>query len=77
MPVHVDIKINEKYIKTVHIGRDEGLRGKQEVHAYTVTDKVTSDGRPDWWGDDCAHFEHRYSDGVEVCVTKGLQALYG
>ena len=77
MPIHIDIRINDKYINTVHIGRDEELKGTDEVHIYTVTDRVASNTRPDWFGDMAVQFEHKYSDGLEICVTKGLQALYG
>ena len=76
MPIHVDIRINDENVRTVHIGREQDLVGKDEVHQYRIT-TGTINTRADWWDLDSVTFEHKYSDGVEVCVRKGLEALYG
>ena len=76
MPIHVDIRINDENVRTVHIGREQDLVGKDEVHQYRITTGTVST-RADWWDPDSVTFEHKYSDGVEVCVARGLEALYG
>lgn len=76
MPIHIDIRINDEHIRSVHIGREEDLLGKNEEHKYRIT-AGTIRTRADWWDPDSAEFTHKYSDGAEVCVAKGLLALYG
>lgn len=82
MPVHVQIYVNDREVSTIHIGREENLRGPDEEHSYIVTrkeyDQTFYEGkprsfRPDWtYGE---QFTHRYSDGLEVCVRKALERL--
>ena len=76
MPLHVDIRINEKLINTIHIGRLEGDTNPASLNTY----KIVQGDRPttveEWLEGET--FEHRYGDGAEVCVMKGLEALiYG
>ena len=76
MPIHVDIRINDENVRTVHIGREDDFSGNDGIHKYRIT-TGTINTRVDWWDPDSVTFEHKYSDGVEVCVAKGLEALYG
>jgi hypothetical protein len=76
MPIHVDIRINDKHIRTVHIGREDDFLGTEGEHTYRITES-TINTRADWWDPDSVQFTHVYSEGAEVCVAKGLLALYG
>lgn len=73
MPVHVRIYINNEEIKTLHIGRIDGGMAADSLNTY----KVVSGARPstveEWL--DGETFEHRYGDGVEICVGKAIDAL--
>lgn len=76
MPLHIDIKVNDTLIKQVHIGRVRGGTHPDDVNDYLVLDG----DRPTRWEDwhiDGIPFQHRYGDGAEVCVMKGLEALVG
>jgi hypothetical protein len=75
MPIHVDIRINDKHIRTVHIGREDDFLGTEGEHTYRITEN-TINTRADWWDPDSVQFTHTYSDGAEICVAKGLEALY-
>ncbi len=68
MPIHVDIRINDTNATVVHIGRMEDFKGKREVHTYRAVE-----GRARY--DQGVEFKHRYSDGLLVCVEKGIAAL--
>lgn len=76
MPIHVSIRINDDLINTVHIGRLSGGINPDSINEYVAV----SGERPlfkDDWIENGTQFEHRYGDGAEVCVRKGLEALYG
>ena len=76
MPLHVTIKINDRTINTVHIGRVSGDTNPDSINQYLIV----SGEQPmfnEEWVQDGVPFEHRYGDGAEVCVMKGLQAIYG
>jgi len=74
MPLHVDIKINESLINSIHIGRVSGGTKPDDINDYVVVegDKPI---RPEDWHVDGVPYTHRYGDGAEVCVVKGLKAL--
>ena len=76
MPIHIDIRVNDELIKQVHIGRDEIFGATDKTHRYMVTDQVHMT-RADFYGKDAKTFMHKYDDGLEICVRKGLEALYG
>lgn len=76
MPIHVDIRINDEHIKTIHIGRDDAYMGSDEIHSYIVTDRTVTT-RSDWYDIDAKRFKHKYSDGLDVCVQKALEAYNG
>jgi hypothetical protein len=76
MPIHVEIKVNDKVLNTLHIGRFRGSTGKDDVNTYLVIDGKAPTSIDDWIRG--AEFQHRYGDGAEVCVMKAIQALgYG
>lgn len=68
MPLHIPIYVNDKLIKTYHIGRFEGEATEDSLNTYII---VQDD---QFWKDGIA-FTHRYGDGVDTCVTKGLYAM--
>ena len=74
MPLHVDIRANEKVINQIHIGRTKGGTHPDDINTYLVVEGDTPTRWEDWYIEGIP-FEHRYGDGAEVCVTKGLQAL--
>lgn len=76
MPLHVDIKINDKLLGQVHITRVEGGTGLDDVNRYLAVDGDYPKRLEDWHIDGIP-FVHRYGDGAVVCVQKALEALYG
>ena len=74
MPIHVDIRINETLINQIHIARIKGGTHPDDVNEYVIVDGP-SPRRDDDWLVDGIPFTHRYGDGAEICVVKGIQAL--
>jgi hypothetical protein len=73
MPLHVDIRINETLINTLHIGRVSGDTNPNTINNYVIVEGETPTTMDQWFeGED---FTHRYGDGAETCVLKGLKAL--
>lgn len=74
MPIHVDIRINDKLINTIHIGRIEGDMQEDSINTYIA---VEGDEplRINDWQERGYQFQHRYGDGAEVCVAKALNAM--
>ena len=68
MPIHVPIYVNDKLIKTYHIGRVSGDTNHDSINTYLITEE----GFPWETGQ---MFNHRYGDSIETCVTKGLSAI--
>jgi hypothetical protein len=68
MPIHVPIYVNDKLIKTYHIGRLKGDAEPDSINDYLIIedDQLWRVGKP---------FTHRYGDGVETCVIKGINAM--
>lgn len=68
MPIHVPIYVNDKLIKTYHIGRLEGDTNPDSINTYLIVedDQLWRVGKK---------FTHRYGDSIETCVTKGLSAI--
>lgn len=75
MPLHIDIKINDILINTVHIGRVSGDTNPDSINKYLIVDGETPQTADQWFEGE--GFEHRYGDGAELCVARGLLALYG
>lgn len=76
MPLHVEIKVNEHLINTIHIGRIKGGTNSNDINTYLAVEGERPQDASDWF--EGAEYEHRYGDGAEVCVMKALKALgYG
>lgn len=73
MPLHVDIKINNTLINTVHIGRVSGGTNPDSINEYVIVEGETPQTIDHWY--EGVDFTHRYGDGAEICVAKGLLAL--
>ena len=76
MPIHVDIKINNDVINQLHIGRISGGTEPDDINSYLIVDGKIPRSHSDWHVDGTP-FTHRYGDGAEICVMKGMEALYG
>ena len=74
MPIHVNIAVNERDIKVLHIGRAEGGADPDDVNTYIAVMRFPNE-QVDWYGEDSIKFQHRYGDGIDVCVMKGLSAV--
>lgn len=75
MPLHVDIKINEKLIDQLHIGRMEALYSAVQISTYRVVQGIY-----DSWAvpfETGVEFQHQYDQGALVCVEKAIEALRG
>jgi hypothetical protein len=68
MPIHVPIYVNDKLIKTYHIGRISGDTNPDSINAYLIVedDQLWHVGKK---------FTHRYGDSIETCITLGLSAM--
>lgn len=74
MPIHVDIRINDHLLNTLHIGRFSGdSTAPDSINGYLVVEGKKPTSIDDWVKG--AEFKHRYGDGAEVCVAKALKAL--
>jgi len=71
MPIHIPIYINDRLIKTYHIGRLEGDTNTDSINTYLI---VESNGDRVPW-ETGIEFIHRYADGLDICVQKGFIAL--
>lgn len=74
MPVRVRIDVNGIDQKTLWIGRLEGGNRPGDVNTYVVGEDV---GGLEPWNlvrpEKLPKFEHRYGDGLTVCVEKALK----
>lgn len=68
MPIHIPIYVNDKLIKTYHIGRVSGDTNPDSINTYLITEE----GFPWETGQ---MFNHRYGDSIETCIAKGLSAM--
>lgn len=76
MPLHVDIRVNEHLLNTIHIGRMSGGTRPDDINTYLVVEGDRPTDASDWFEGE--EYTHRYGDGAEVCVIKALSALgYG
>lgn len=90
MPLHIDIKVNEKTIRRLHISRmtHNGMN-PDSINEYSVVvadkENVIRNGRlhkefkdcPDWWEWDASEirFNHRYGDDELTCLLKAIEAV--
>jgi hypothetical protein len=68
MPIHVPIYVNDKLIKTYHIGRISGDTNPDSINAYLIVED-------DFPWETGRMFNHRYGDSIETCITMGLSAM--
>lgn len=74
MPIHVDIRINDKLINQLHIARVSGGTNPDDVNDYVILEGDRPIRHEDWLIDGIP-FKHRYGDGAEICVMRGLRML--
>lgn len=74
MPLHVDIRVNDSLLNTLHIGRFTGTSHPASHNLYLVVDGDKPNNLDDWVMHG-TEFKHTYGDGANVCVLKALQAL--
>ena len=87
MPIQVHIEVNGRPIESIHIGRESGGTSAEDLNTYLVVKKDALEGSrfssrafaevPSYseWTEQGISFTHRYGDGIETCVRKGLEAL--
>lgn len=84
MPIQVYIEVNGRAASTVHIGRMSGGTRENSLNTYSAVKRTVAEPRgggysvaypsdAEW--DAGVIFQHRYGDGLEACVAKGLAAL--
>jgi hypothetical protein len=68
VPIHIPIYVNDRLIKTYHIGRLEGNTNPDSINKYLIVedDQLWQAGK---------EFTHRYGDGIDSCVIKGINAI--
>lgn len=74
MPIHVDIRINDTLINTLHIGRFKGGTKPDDINTYLAVEGKRPETKDEWFTG--AEYTHRYGDGAEICVKKAIEALY-
>lgn len=76
MPLRIRIDINGRDIATYWIGRLEGKAEFDALNTYVIGEETVKNLEP--WNvvriEELPKFTHRYGDGAEVCVAKGLEA---
>lgn len=75
-PIHIEVYVNQKPIHSWHIGRVLGGTKEDDVNVYLVS-KGPIGVRADWASEENVEFMHRYGDGIDVCIQRGLQAALG
>lgn len=76
MPLHIDIRVNDTLINTLHIARVRGGTDPDDMNDYLVVEGYRPTRYEDWLIDSMP-FKHRYGDGAEKCVQRAMEALYG
>jgi hypothetical protein len=69
MPLHAEIRINDKPIQVVTVARMEEFKGPDYWHIYMV---VTTNDKGE---ETSATFNHLYRNGAEECLRRALEAL--
>lgn len=87
MPLHVDIKINEKLLQRIHIARmtNNGMQPDSineyavvvESNSHSTFNQVQIPPEPEQWQWDLSdiRFMHRYGDDEFTCLMKALEAF--
>lgn len=84
MPIHVDIRINDTVVESLHVGR----MSKNGTHAGSINEYsilkgsdlnkpglVSEPDESEW--DKGVRFNHRYGDDVLLALFRGLYSLHG
>lgn len=74
MPLHVDIRVNDSLLNTLHIGRFSGGTDPDDMNIYLIVEGKKPTNLDDWVMRGI-EFKHRYGDGAEICVMRGLRML--
>lgn len=80
MPLHANLKINEKFISGVHISRMKTNNDGVNEYAVIITEqpkRVNGEAYDPDWGDylnEGVMFYHDEEDGAVVCLSKAIQA---
>lgn len=77
MPLHIDIRLNDRLLHTVNIGRIKGNEKPDSINTYRAVLTFPGD-RPDvdYFAEDSVEFTHRYGDGALICAQKAISALH-
>jgi hypothetical protein len=75
-PIHIDVYVNERPVHTWHIGRIMGGTDPDNVNPYLIV-KGPNNGNPDWRSETRVEFMHRYGDGIDTCIQRGICAILG
>lgn len=75
-PIHIDVYVNHKPIHTWHIGRIMGGTDPDDINPYLIV-KGPSNELPNWKDEDGVEFMHRYGDGIDTCIQRGIHAILG
>ena len=74
MPLYVEVFINHRHLETFTIGRVEGGTEPDDINTYVILDHGDREPGKELLIDELPKFQHRYGDGFEMCVAKGLEA---
>lgn len=74
MPLHIDIRVNDTLLNTLHIARVRGGTNPDDINDYLIVEGDKPTRHEDWLIDGIP-FKHRYGDGAEICVLRGLRVL--
>ena len=77
MPLHINIMVNDYHLSTLHIARVKGGTKPDDINDYLIIEGDDYPLRHEDWLIDGIPFQHRYGDGAEICVMKGIQAMNG
>lgn len=76
MPINIDVHVNSRFIKQYRIGRAEGTTDPDSINTYHILEFFDGTQSTQKWASGPS-FQHRYGDGIDVCIQKGLEALNG
>lgn len=74
MPLHIDIRVNDTLLNTLHIARVRGGTHPDDMNDYLIVEGEKPARHEDWLIEGIP-FKHRYGDGAEICVMRGLRML--
>jgi hypothetical protein len=79
MPIRIRVDVNGEVNKTFWIGRISGGQNANDLNTYVIgegTGDLEAWNMPGVKGTSrLPHFTHRYGDGLETCVARGMNAM--